>query len=160
MTDDVLVCSITRQTLEHVRQGVLIKTYRCSTGLKEPSCKENSFGTPWGLHKVDEKIGDCAPVGTVFRGRVSIGRAWPELSEVEQKTNLVTTRILWLRGLEPELNAGPGCDSHERYIYIHGTNHEELLGQPASGGCIQLSNRDVVALFDAVASGTLVWIER
>ncbi len=28
--------------------------------------------------------------------------------------------------------AGPGVDSRERYIYLHGTNHEDRLGEPVS----------------------------
>ena len=58
------------------------------------------------------------------------------------------TRILWLEGLEPGLNRGPGVDSHDRCIYLHGTNQEQLLGSPASHGCIRLSNADAIRLFD------------
>ena len=54
----------------------------------------------------------------------------------------------WLEGLEPGVNSGPGVDSHARYIYIHGTNQEHLLGKPVSHGCIRMSNDDVVELFD------------
>lgn len=73
--------------------------------------------------------------------------------------NLITTRILWLRGLEPGVNSGPGIDTHDRYIYIHGTNHEERLGAPDSHGCVLLSNDEVIELFEQVPSGTLVMIE-
>jgi lipoprotein-anchoring transpeptidase ErfK/SrfK len=67
--------------------------------------------------------------------------------------DLITSRILWLDGIE-EQNA----QTKERYIYIHGTNHEDLIGQPASGGCIRMRNSDVVQLFDKVEVGTLVEI--
>lgn len=73
--------------------------------------------------------------------------------------DLVTTRILWLQGLEPGVNQGKGIDSHARYIYIHGTPEEGLIGQPASHGCIRMYNRDVIELFDAVQEGTLVEIQ-
>ena len=48
------------------------------------------------------------------------------------------------------MNAGPGIDTFDRYIYIHGTNQEHLLGQPVSHGCIRMANRDVAELFDAI----------
>jgi lipoprotein-anchoring transpeptidase ErfK/SrfK len=70
----------------------------------------------------------------------------------------ILTRILWLEGLQPGVNQGGEVDSFSRYIYIHGTNHEELLGQPASHGCVRMSNLDVLLLFDAVETGSLVWI--
>jgi hypothetical protein len=66
----------------------------------------------------------------------------------DSASDLVLTRILWLEGLEPGVNAGPGIDSHERFIYLHGTSQEHLLGTPASHGCIRLSNRDVITLFN------------
>lgn len=94
----------------------------------------------------------------VFRGRVATGKRYWEESGEEQQKNLITTRILRLRGLEPAHNSGPGLDSFERYIYIHGTNHEERLGTPASGGCILLSNKDVEELFDSVDLDSLILI--
>ncbi len=65
--------------------------------------------------------------------------------------DLILTRILTLDGLEDGINRGPGHDSLERYIYLHGTNHEDLLGRPVSCGCVRLSNTDICALFDAHA---------
>ncbi|MFC2149733.1 L,D-transpeptidase family protein [Candidatus Auribacterota bacterium] len=49
-------------------------------------------------------------------------------------------------------------DSFERYIYIHGTPHEGLIGKPASRGCIRMKNEDIVELFELVGSGTTVEI--
>ena len=60
----------------------------------------------------------------------------------------VLTRVIWLEGLEPGVNKGPGADSRERCIYLHGTNQEQKLGTPASHGCIRFSNADIVRLFD------------
>ena len=75
-----------------------------------------------------------------------------------QQRNLITTRIIRLRGLEAGHNSGTGCDSYERYIYIHGTNHEGRIGVPFSGGCIELRNSDMAELFDCVDEGDLIWI--
>ena len=67
--------------------------------------------------------------------------------------DLITSRILWLDGLDME-----NANTKERYIYIHGTNQEELIGQPASQGCVRMRNIDVVRLFDLVSVGTSIEI--
>jgi lipoprotein-anchoring transpeptidase ErfK/SrfK len=73
--------------------------------------------------------------------------------------NLITTRILRLRGLEDGVNRGNGIDSYDRYIYIHGTNHEDRIGSPSSSGCLQLANQDVLQLHDLAEEGMHLWIE-
>ena len=65
----------------------------------------------------------------------------------------VLTRILWLEGIDPE-----NVNTRERYIYIHGTNQEELIGTPASHGCIRLCNRAMLELFELAETGMLVEI--
>src|SRR5205085_10183567 len=67
--------------------------------------------------------------------------------------DLILTRILTLDGAEAGVNHGAGCDSLERYIYVHGTNQEAALGSAASHGCVRLRNADVIALFDRVSEG-------
>lgn len=158
-TKHCLCVQIGEQKLYHFSAGQLVKVYVVSTSLLPPSCLENSHGTPTGLHEVADKIGEGEPEGMVFIGRKAIGKTWPELTAEENRKNLITTRILRLRGLEPGRNAGPGRDSYDRYIYIHGTNHPEKLGSLASAGCVQLSDAEVVDLFDRVPEGSLLWIE-
>jgi lipoprotein-anchoring transpeptidase ErfK/SrfK len=51
-------------------------------------------------------------------------------------------------------------DTFRRYVYIHGTNHEENIGRPASSGCLQLSNDDVIELFDQISEGTHLLIQQ
>ena len=85
-------------------------------------------------------------------------RNFEELSDEENRENLVTSRILWLRGLEPGVNQGGESDSHDRYIYIHGTNHEDRIGSPQSAGCVLMRNLDLVELFEEVRLGDQVWI--
>ncbi|QYY35326.1 L,D-transpeptidase [Ruficoccus sp. ZRK36] len=155
-TEHALHVSLCEKKLRHFCKGELVRTYDTAFGINPPSCVENSLGTPTGLHVIDEKIGDGAPAGMVFIGRVPTGkRYW----EHEEQRNFVTTRILWLRGLEPGHNAGPGCDSHDRYIYIHGTNLEADFANARSHGCVLLRNEEVIELYDAVPSGTLLLIE-
>ncbi|MEI6108310.1 MAG: L,D-transpeptidase [Opitutae bacterium] len=154
-----MTVSLGRQLLGFYREEILVRSYVVSTSLRPPSNIRNSLGTPRGLHHIDERIGAGALPGTVFKGRVNLGRHYQELSDEENAPNLITTRILWLRGLEPGINAGGEVDTHDRYVYIHGTNHEDHLGRPASAGCIEMSNREIIELFDEVRSGDLVWIE-
>lgn len=139
--------------------GKLIKQYTVSTSKNPPSCVADSFGTPSGLHAIADKIGADAPEGMVFKGRVATGQHFSEVSKADATRSLITSRILRMRGLEPGKNSGDGCDTYDRYVYIHGTNKEELIGQPASAGCVQLRNREMIELFDRVESGDLVWID-
>jgi len=127
----------------------------CSTSRFGIGQMEGSNGTPLGLHRIAEKIGGGWPVGTVFKGRKSIGYTWRGMPDAK-----ITTRILWLEGLEPGLNRGGNVDSHARYIYIHGTADQTSIGKPTSCGCIHLADTDLIPLFDLLPSGTLVWIEQ
>lgn len=157
-TLDYLIVSISNQELYHYKNDFLMSTYFISSSEKNPSCKENSFGTPWGMHKIAEKQGDDAPLGTVFKGRKSTQQKYWDYPDELQNERLITSRILWLQGLEAGLNQGSGIDSFERFIYIHGTNREHLLGKPVTLGCITLSNKDVITLYDAIPCDSLVWI--
>ena len=74
--------------------------------------------------------------------------------------DVVQSRILWLDGLEDGINKGEGVDSYSRYIYIHGTPEEWLLGEKASKGCIRMSNKDVIELFNLVEEGIPVTINK
>lgn len=141
----------------YASDGTLWKTYSISTSRKSPSCVENSNGTPTGLHKIDGKIGAGEPLWTVFRARKPCG-AFSRQPPQERQKNLITTRIMRLRGLEEGINSGTGVDTYNRYVYIHGTNQEDKIGSPNSHGCILLSNADVAELFDVVNDGDLVLI--
>lgn len=141
-----------------LENGRVVREFSISTSKNPPSCLADSFGTPTGLHVLADRIGSGAPVGMVFKGRVPTGQLYGEVGAEEAARNLITSRILRLRGLEPGKNCGEGRDSYERYIYIHGSNHEGRIGQPFSGGCVEMRNREVIALFDQVAEGDLVWI--
>ena len=159
-TDHVLIANITTQRLAHFHKARTLKVYLMSSSKKQQSCIENSLGTPWGLHVVCEKIGTGQPQGMVFEGRVPIGLKADQCSVEKQKNNLITTRILRLSGLEEKVNKGGIVDSYKRYIYIHGTNHEQNLGTPVSSGCLQLSNENIQDVFDMIEVGTQLYIER
>ncbi|PZR76167.1 MAG: murein L,D-transpeptidase [Chthoniobacterales bacterium] len=126
-----------------------LAAYGVSTSGFGLGTEEGSMKTPTGRFRVMEKIGDGMPVGTVFRSR----RPVKATKKVLRDEDLVMTRILWLDGVE-----AANANTHDRYIYIHGTNHEERIGEPASHGCIRMKNADVVELFDQVRIGTPVVI--
>jgi hypothetical protein len=130
-----------------------VKKMRCSTSRFGISQVAGSNGTPLGLHRVVEKIGGGWPVGTVFKGRKPVGYTWQGMPDAK-----ITTRILWLEGLEPGFNCGGNVDSHARYIYIHGTGDQTTIGKPVSHGCIHVADADLIPLYDLLPSGTLVWI--
>jgi hypothetical protein len=154
----ILVVRLGAQTLQFYRGGVLALAYPVATSLRPPSNVRDSLGTPRGLHEIAERIGMGQPPGMVFKARVPTGRHFSEFSAEENRANLVTTRILWLRGLEPGVNLGGEVDTKSRYIYLHGTNHEDKIGLPCSAGCVLLRNLDILALHDEVRVGDMVWI--
>lgn len=158
LTESVLCVSVAEQRLYWFRRRdgayPLYRELICSTSKFGIGQQEGSNCTPLGLHQINEKIGDGEPVGTVFQGRLPVGR-----DGVGNPAARITTRILWLEGLEMGHNLGGSVDTHERYVYIHGTGDESKVGEPDSHGCVHLKAEDLVPLFDAVTSGTLVWIQ-
>ena len=49
--------------------------------------------------------------------------------------------------------------SRDRFIYVHGTRHEDKIGIPDSHGCVQMRNTDVAELFALVDEGAQIIIE-
>ena len=157
----LLAVRIATATLQFFRGGRLQRSYVVSTSRRPPSNLKNSLGTPRGLHEIAERIGAGQPPGVVFKARVPTGRHFSELltSEDGRNDNLITSRILWLRGLEPGVNRGGDVDTYERYVYLHGTNHGPRIGEPLSSGCVLLRDLDIIELYEEVRTGDLVWIE-
>ena len=151
-----LVQSIETQTLFVCEKGTVIERYDASTSRFGNGIRENFFKTPLGIHRIREKIGSGAPAGRIFKARKDTGIDWDHQS-IED--NLILSRILRLEGLEEGINKGPGVDSYERFIYIQGTNREDLIGIPLSHGCLALRNVNIVSLFDIVREGTIVYID-
>lgn len=157
-SDRLLLVRIGTATLQFYRQAVLVKSYPVSTSKRPPSNVKNSLGTPQGLHEIAERIGAGSPPGMVFVSRQPTGRHFSELPDSERHGNLITSRILWLRGLEPGVNRGGAVDTYERYVYVHGTNHEDRIGEPLSAGCVLMRNLDIVELYEEVRAGDHVLI--
>src|SRR5881227_979952 len=127
----------------------LIRAYPVSTSRFGIGTEEGSLKTPTGRFRVAQKIGGEMPSGTIFVGRVPL-----ENDEMPPSTeDLVMSRILWLDGLDDH-----NANTRDRFIYIHGTRHEDKVGNPASHGCIRMRNSDVVELFELVDETTAVVI--
>lgn len=154
----VLVVRIGTATMQFFRRGELVKSHVISLSKRPPSNVKNSLGTPRGLHEIAERVGAGQPPGMVFKSRVPTGKHYFEYPNHAAEENLITGRILWLRGLEPGVNRGGDVDTYERYVYIHGTNHEDRIGEPLSSGCVLMRNLEIVELYEQVRVGDLVWI--
>ncbi len=151
---DLLYVSVHRQSMFHVRNGKLLKEYPISTAQNGLGSEKNSFRTPTGLHRISEKFGDGVPAFGVLKDRRFSGQVADTLAAGHQDRDQITSRVLWLEGLEPGHNRGGQRDSHERFIYIHGTSNEAAIGRPVSRGCIRMRNKDVIELYDQVPVGT------
>jgi lipoprotein-anchoring transpeptidase ErfK/SrfK len=150
---------LSRQSLRLYDGRKLLREYRVSTAAKGPGERNGSNCTPRGRHKIRAMIGDGVPEGTVFVSRRPTGEVYsPELRERYPGRDWILTRILWLSGLEPGRNRLHEVDTMRRYIYLHGTPEETVLGRPGSHGCVRMANKDIVELFDLVEPGIEVEI--
>ena len=158
-TDEVIYVSIKKQKLYYIEHDSIIKEYIISSSAFGIGSASGSNKTPIGLHSIKEKYGEKTPINGKMKGRVFHGHiATIYTDQTKSKTDDVTSRILWLEGLEKGKNTGEGIDSFKRYIYIHGTSEEGRLGKPASHGCIRMKNKEVIDLYKLVEVGTLVLI--
>jgi L,D-transpeptidase YbiS len=146
---DRIRVSIARQAMDLLKDGEVVKSYPVSTSKFGLGSEPGSFKTPLGAFRIFEKIGDGAPLGSVFKSRKPTG----EIALQGGDEDRILSRILWLEGLD-EANA----NTKDRYIYIHGTNQEGLIGTPASHGCVRMRNADVASLFMEIPDGVVVEI--
>ena len=157
--DEILYVSISDQKMHYIKNRKIVESYTISSAKSGVGSQSGSQKTPLGLHRIKEKIGDKTPLNGRMKGRVFHGEmATIYTDQTKSKTDDVTTRILYLEGLEEGKNKGEGIDSYERYIYIHGTSEEGYLGRPASHGCIRMKNTDILELYDKIKINTLVYI--
>ena len=144
-----ILVHVPSQTLDLTDGGALVRRYAVSTSRFGLGSAPGSYQTPTGRFRIAEKIGDGAVPGEIFISRAPTGKIGGESDEKDH----VQTRILWLDGLDPG-----NANTHDRYIYIHGTNAESRLGTPASFGCVRMGNDDIIDLYDRVTVGAAVEI--
>src|SRR5215475_9644975 len=149
-TSNQMIISVRDQKLVLLRNGSKVATYPVSTSMFGLGDARGRMTTPLGYLAVEKKIGDNVPVGAVFHKRRLTGEV---LEPDAPGRDPITTRIIWLRGLEAQ-----NAHAFQRCIYIHGTPEEKKIGRPASYGCIRMKSKDVAELYDQVPVGALVQI--
>src|SRR5882757_8065786 len=149
-TSNQLIISVRDQKLMLVQNGGKVATYPVSTSMFGVGDYWGRMTTPLGYLAIEKKIGDNAPTGAVFHNRRLTGEV---LQPNAPGRDPVTTRIIWLRGLEAQ-----NAHAFQRCIYIHGTPQEKNIGRPASYGCIRMKSKDVAELYNEVPLGAVVQI--
>lgn len=145
-----VIISVRDQKLMLVQNGRKMAVYPVSTSKFGLGDSLGRLTTPLGFLQVVQKIGDHAPAGAVFHNRRWTGEV---IKPNAPGRDPIVTRIIWLRGLEPE-----NAHSFGRCIYIHGTPEERTIGRPASYGCVRMRSKDVTALYDQILLGAIVQI--
>ena len=159
MQHEILV-NVPTQKLVCYKNNAAAKAFDISTAKNGLGESFGSEKTPRGLHIIRAKIGDKAPINSVFVARRPTGEIYStELDKQYPNRDWILTRILWLSGLEMGKNRLGHCDTMRRFIYIHGVPDERVFGYPQSHGCIQMHNEDIIELFDMVPVGTKVNIK-
>ena len=159
------IVKVSEQTLYLFEKNKYIATYPVSTSRYGVGQEQDSNKTPLGIHCIQEKIGAEAQRDEIFLSRKPTNDiAIIEHDAICTEKEYITSRILWLSGLEQGHNKsqnpmGVCVDSYDRYIYIHGTHEEGLIGKQASIGCVRMKNADVIDLFDRLMVSSLVIIE-
>ena len=145
-----VVISTREQRLAVLDRGNLLALYPVSTSKFGLGDWPRSYCTPLGELEIAQKIGDAAPPGAVFKDRRRTGEI---VASDSPGRDPIVTRILWLRGREPQ-----NANAFRRDIYIHGTPEERNIGLPVSYGCIRMRSRDIIHLYDIVGIGAEVTI--
>lgn len=154
-----IIVNIAKQKLYLYDNDKLLHSYLVSTAKNGIGEQINSECTPLGKHVIADKIGAEAEVNTVFVGRQATGEIYHHnLKEQYPQQDWILTRILRLSGLEEAKNKGGMVDSYQRFIYIHGTPDDTIMGVAGSRGCIRMRNNDITSLFDQVEVATPVTI--
>ena len=149
-TQHHIVISTRDQKLAVLDRGTLLTTYPVSTSKFGLGDYSRSSRTPLGELEVAKKIGDNAPLGAVFKDRIRTGEI---VAPNSPGRDPIVTRILWLRGREAQ-----NANAFGRYIYIHGTPEERVIGRPASYGCIRMRSSDIIQLYNIVGVGAAVTV--
>ena len=157
--DKFIYIGVKRQKLYLFEANLISKIYKVSTSSKGAGNEISSYKTPLGMHYIYEKIGDNAPIGTLFINKKNTNKIIKiDSLTMHKNKDEITTRLMSLMGKEMNINKGGSVDSFKRGIYIHGTSNEKTIGQPSSHGCIRMKNNDIVELFNIVDKQTPVFL--
>ena len=129
-----------------------------STALNGFGFSSDSATTPTGFMKTGRKfLGKKYQVFVAKQPTDTIlgpNEAGDRIVDGKKHTAEVLTGLIELHGMED-------CNSNtfDRQIYIHGTNRERNLGQKASGGCVRVSNNNLIWLNNNIPPNTPVFIQ-
>jgi len=157
--DFIIIIDIKKQNLELYKSFTLIKSFKISSSQYGEGFENGSQKTPLGAHYIKDIIGKNEEPLTIFIGRKPSNKKAKIISgDLRSTEDIICSRIFWLDGLEEGINKGNNVDTYNRYIYIHGTNEESLLGKKASHGCIRMSNNDIITLCNLKIDKAFVYI--
>ena len=142
--------SVADQKMAVYKNGQPVRVYGVSTSKFGVGDSPSSNRTPLGKMRIARKIGKGLPPGMVFKSRQPTGEV---IRPNTPGRDPIVSRILWLAGTEKKTR-----NAYGRYIYIHGTPEEQLIGRPASYGCIRMRSMDVIDLYNQVPEGMPVQI--
>jgi len=157
LADYSINISISQQRLYLINHDRIIRSFPISSSSYGEGQTQNSFKTPLGSHEIKTKIGTNVDKYQYFVSRELIPQQVNIIHDaIDSEDDFITTRIMWLTGLIDGFNKGESVDSFNRFIYIHGTHEEGLIGKKASHGCIRMLNHDVLELYDIIPAKTAV----
>jgi hypothetical protein len=157
LAENLVEISISEQRLYLFEENRVIISYPISSSAYGEGQTENSLKTPLGMHQVKEMIGTNVDKYDFFVSRNHIPQKANIIeTPIDSEDDFITSRVIWLTGMTEGFNKGGKVDSYKRYIYIHGTHEEGLIGQKASHGCIRMLNHDVIELYELISEKTLV----
>ena len=144
---EVWVVDLEQQRVHrHLGDGIW-DTAAASTSRFGIGYEPDSNRTPAGWHRVGEIFGRKGDPQQEYISREPVPPS--------DREDRILSRILWLGGLEPELNA----TSQDRYIYVHGTNQIDRLGTAASMGCVRMDPEVIATWVDELNGQEVrVWI--
>jgi len=152
--DDVILIRGSKQKLYISDNGSTTEALTVSTAAKGFGNEKGSKQTPTGLMQVTNSV-MASDKFEVLIGQQETNVILGPYKKSERAGHCaeVLTGLLNLKGVEE-------CNKNisQRSIYIHGTNREQVLGKPASGGCIRVSNNDVITLVNKIKRGTYVYV--
>ena len=156
-TERVLFVRIGSSTLQFCRAEPACNVILGIDSRRPPSNVRDSLGTPRGLHEIAERIGDGQPAGMVFKSRVPTGRHFSEVGEDGGTRNLITSRILWLRGSRARRSIRAGdVDTYSRGTSTStGPSGSPGSASRISSGCVLMRNLDIIELYEQVRAGDL-----
>ncbi len=157
--NDFLYVAVKQQKMYYIVNNQVVAEYKISTAANGLGSSSGSNKTPSGLHIIREKVGEDVPMGGIIKEKVFTGTISEiELDPVSLGSDMITSRLFHLGGMEPGINKNTPYDSYSRGIMIHGTPEEGLIGQPVSHGCVRMLNHDIIRLYDQINTGTFVVI--